>query len=132
MIRDLVITLQNFGFQYGENLKKNKNISPILHNFSNVHMRVRYHKRSELSPQDRIFHFPNASFILSPDAILNNSGAVVVVMWYKTLNLFLTSMNYNGNMHTINDRIITASVQPEPKMSFEEPVRISWDRKEMV
>ncbi|XP_028410393.1 adhesion G protein-coupled receptor E1-like [Dendronephthya gigantea] len=129
LVRDLAITLQNYGFQCGEKLKNNKSTLPIFRNHSNVQIRVKYQKPSEFPPQERVFNFPNTSFILSPDAIRNTSGAVVVVVWYKTLNLFLTNIDYDGSNHTINSKIITASVRPEPKMSFKEPVRIIWDGK---
>ncbi|XP_028400846.1 fibrillin-3-like [Dendronephthya gigantea] len=128
-VRDLAVTLQNYGFQCGEKLKNNKSTSPIFRNHSNVQIRVKYQKPSEFPPQERVFNFPNTSFILSPDAIRNTSGAVVVVVWYKTLNLFLTNIDYDGSNHTVNSKIITASVRPEPKMSFKEPVRIIWDGK---
>lgn len=132
MIRDLAITLQNYGFQCGEHLKNRKSISPVFQNHSNAQIGVKYLKRSESSNEDRIFKFPNTSFTISPDALPKYSGAVVVVVWYKTLNLFLTGNYDDVNNYTINSRIVSASVQPEPIRSFEEPVRISWNEGELV
>ncbi|XP_028410390.1 adhesion G protein-coupled receptor B3-like [Dendronephthya gigantea] len=130
LIRDLVITLQNYGFQLGEVLKNDRSSSRIFQNHSNVQLYVTYQKRSELSPQNSLFNFPNSSFTLSPDALSNDCGAVIVVVWYKTLNLVLRKSGFNGDYHAIKSRIIIASVQPEPRMPFKEPVRISWDATE--
>ncbi|XP_028400849.1 adhesion G protein-coupled receptor E1-like [Dendronephthya gigantea] len=131
LIRDLVITLQNYGFQLGEVLKNDRSSSRIFQNHSNVQLYVTYQKRSELSPQNSLFNFPNSSFTLSPDALSNDCGAVIVVVWYKTLNLVLRKSGFNGDYHAIKSRIIIASVQPEPRMPFKEPVRISWDATEL-
>ncbi|XP_028412672.1 CD97 antigen-like [Dendronephthya gigantea] len=124
--RKLVATLQKYGVQSG-NILKNKNTSHTFQNFPNVQLRVNYMNSSEFSPQDRLFNFPNASFNISRDALPKNSGAVVVVVWYKTLNSFLTKNIYDGNNYAIKSRIISASVQPEAtRIPFKQPVRIHW------
>ncbi|XP_028412671.1 adhesion G protein-coupled receptor E1-like [Dendronephthya gigantea] len=130
--RKLVVTLQKYGVQSG-NIIKNKNTSHIFQIFSNVQLRVKYMKSSEFLPQDRLFNFPNASFSISRDALPKNSGAVVVVVWYKTLNSFLTKNIYDGNNYAIKSRIISASVQPEAtRIPFKQPVRIHWKENVLV
>ncbi|XP_028412665.1 adhesion G protein-coupled receptor L1-like [Dendronephthya gigantea] len=130
--RKLVVTLQKYGVQSG-NILKNKNTSHIFQNFSNVQLRVNYMNSSEFPPQDRLFNFPNASFNISRDALPKNSGAVVVVVWYKTLNSFLTKNIYDGNNYAIKSRIISASVRPEAtRIPFKEPVRIHWKENVFV
>ncbi|XP_028411086.1 adhesion G protein-coupled receptor L4-like [Dendronephthya gigantea] len=132
LIGDLVMTLQNYATQQGEALKNDASNSAIFYNRSNIQLRVEYTNQSQLTPERGIFNFPNASFVLSPDALAKDSGAVVAVVWYKTLNSFLTDGlddkdDING---IINSTIISASVQPHPMKNLEEPVRISWDTKE--
>jgi hypothetical protein len=126
--------LENYGFQYGENLKNNSNTSTIFQNHSNVQLNVKFIKREDnLSKEERLFEFPDASFNLSPDALPQSSGAVIVVLWYKTINSFLTTSLYDGHSYAeINSKIMTASVRPEPKDKFLKPVRISWNMKELV
>ena len=129
MIRDLVITLEEYGFQYGKNLKNNPNDRNELKNHSNVQLHVQYIKRGNNLSKRETFKFPNASFSLLPNALATKSDAVVVVLWYKTINSLLR----NGDQidGKLNSKIITASVQPEPE-TFAEPVRISWNVEELV
>jgi hypothetical protein len=126
--------LENYAFQYGENLKNNKNASTTIQNYSNVQLYVKFIKREDnLSEAERLFKFPDASFNLSPDALPQSSGAVIVVLWYKTINSFLTTSLHDGHSYAeINSKIMTASVRPEPKDKFLKPVRISWNMKELV
>jgi hypothetical protein len=126
--------LENYGFQYGENLKNNKNASTTIQNYSNVQLYVKFIKREDnLSAKERLFEFPDASFNLSPDALPQSSGAVIVVLWYKTINSFLTtSLRDHHSYAKINSKIMTASVRPAPKDKFLQPVRISWNMKELV
>ncbi|CAB3980610.1 adhesion G- coupled receptor D1-like [Paramuricea clavata] len=133
LIRDLVTTLENYAFQHGENLKNNSNASTIFQNYSNVQLYVKFIKREDnLSAEERLFEFPDASFNLSPDALPQSSGAVVVVLWYKTINSFLTTSLHDDHSYAeINSKIMTASVRPEPKDKFLQPVRISWNMKEL-
>ncbi len=133
MIRDLVITLEEYGFQYGKTLKNNPNDSTVFKNHSNVQLHVKYIKQGDaLSQEEKQFQFPDASFKLSPNALPSKHGAVVVVMWYKTIHSFLTTFHNDLN-GKLNSKIITASVRPKPTTeSFEEPVRISWRIKELV
>ena len=134
LIRDLLMTLQNYGIQQGEALRNDASTSVILHNRPNVQLHVKYINHSELKQEERLFHFPNASFDISSDALPKDSGAVVAVAWYKTLNGFLTDSLYDkGDIDSdIDSTIISASVRPQPKRDLEEPVRISWDTKESV
>ena len=87
-----------------------------------------------MSGEERLFQFPNASFNLSPDALSNISGTVVVVMWYKTLHSFMTNTTFKDSSNAkVNSEIIIASVRPEPRREwFKEPVRISWNSTELV
>ena len=75
------------------------------------------------------FQFPNASLILSPSALsqsANGNSHVVVVLWYRTVHLFLIKSKYETHgFAKINREIITASVRPEPKKFFSEPVQLS-------
>ena len=126
--------MENYGFQYGENLKNNKNASTTIQNYSNVQLYVKFIKREDnLSAKERLFEFLDVSFNLSPDALPQSSGAVIVVLWYKTINSFLTTSLHDGHSYAkINSKIMTASVRPEPKDKFLKPVRISWNIKELV
>jgi hypothetical protein len=139
LIRDLVLTLEKYGFQYGENLKNNPKASAnsafqSYSTYSNVQLHVKYIKQAgNLSMKDRLFKFPDASFNLSPDALPQESGAVVVVMWYKTIQSFLRNSFYGDNIYAeVKSEIITASVQPTPRVKFLIPVRISWNTTELV
>ena len=126
----MMITLENYGFQNGENMKNNPNASStfILKNHSNVQLYVRYEQRKRRSSKgERLVNFPGATFNLSPDALPKHSGALVVVIWYKTMHSFR-----GANDPRITNRIISASVRPEPRIKFKTPVRISWDMKELV
>ena len=121
-----MITLENYGFQIGENMKNNPNASStfILKNHSNVQLYVRYINSSK---EERLVNFPDATFNLSLDALPKHSGALVVVMWYRTMHSF-----HDAKDPRITSRIISASVRPEPRIKFKTPVRISWDMKELV
>ncbi len=87
-----------------------------------------------MSQKERLFKFPDASFNLSSDALSNTSGTVVVVMWYKTLQYFMTNTSFKDTSNAIvTSKIIIASVRPEPRNEwFREPVRISWNSKKLV
>ncbi len=125
--------MENYAFQYGENLKNNSNTSRNF-TFQNVQLHVNYLKQGgNLSKKERLFKFPDASFNLSSNALSPN-GTVVVVMWYKTLHSFMTSTSFKDtNITKVNSEIITASVRPEPRTeTFEEPVHISWNSTELV
>jgi hypothetical protein len=134
VIRDLVITLEDYGFQYGENLKNSSNTSLIVKDYPNVQLNLRYIKYSgNLSPEERLFKFPNASFNLSPDALRKESGAVVVILWYKTIHSLIKNTSYGDNIYAaISSKIITVNVRPEQRVKFSQPVRISWDLAELV
>ena len=134
MIRDLVITLEDYGFHYGENLKNSSNTSLIVKDYPNVQLNLRYIKYAgNLSPEERLFTFPNASFKLSLDALLKKSGAVVVILWYKTIHSLIKNTFHGDNIYAaISSKIITVNVRPEQKKKFSEPVRISWDLEELV
>jgi hypothetical protein len=125
------MTLENFGFQNGENMKNKTNATTSLffQNHSNVHLRVKYIKQ-EVSPKEKSFTFPDALFNLSSSALPLKSDAIVVVMWYKTIHSFLK--NTFDNDHEIKSKIITASVQPKPTEKFSQPVHISWKIKKLV
>ncbi|XP_028410421.1 CD97 antigen-like [Dendronephthya gigantea] len=129
VIRDLVMTLENYGFQCGNKLENNTYNSSVFQNRSNVQLHVKYLKTNvELAQKERLFNFSNASFSLSRDALATESGAVVVILWYKTLNSFLGKRLSGKNVYaTVNNKIISASVRPEPRIPFREPVRITWD-----
>ncbi|CAB4014871.1 adhesion G -coupled receptor L2-like [Paramuricea clavata] len=133
VIRDLVITLEDYGLQYGENLKNSSNTSLIVKDYPNVQLNLRYIKYAgNLSREERIFKFPNASFNLSPDALLKESGAVVVILWYKTIHYLIKNTSSGDNIYAaISSKIITVNVRPERKVKFSEPVRISWDLAEL-
>ena len=125
--------MENYAFQYGENLKNNSNSSDNFI-FQNVQLHVKYVKQDgTLSREKRLFKFPDASFNLSSNALSPN-GTVVVVMWYKTLHYFMTSTSFKDTNNTkVNSKIIIASVRPEPrKETFKEPVHISWNSTELV
>ena len=133
VIRNLIVTLEKHGFQNGENIKNNPNATTgfIFRNHSNVHLHVKYINTSgHVSHEERSFTFPEASFNLSSSALPLNSSAIVVVMWYKTLHSFLTNILHDNE--EINSKIITASVRPEPREKFSQPVRISWNIKKLV
>ncbi|XP_028402491.1 adhesion G protein-coupled receptor L3-like [Dendronephthya gigantea] len=130
-IRKMIITLKNYGFQNGENIKKNPNASSffIFKNHSNVQLYATYAQHTRrLSREGRSFKFPDATFKLSSDALPKHSGALVVVIWFKTMHSFL-----NDDMHNpmITSNMISASVRPEPRTKFKRPVRIRWDMKEL-
>jgi hypothetical protein len=98
-------------------------------------MHIQYITQAKyFSREGRLFRFPGASFNLSPDALSNTSGTVVVVMWYKTVHSFMTKSFYGNHTHAkVSNEIIIASVEPKPrKKTFEEPVRISWNSLELV
>ncbi|XP_028410397.1 latrophilin-like protein LAT-2 [Dendronephthya gigantea] len=78
---------------------------------------------------DRRSNFPNASFIISSDAIPEKSGSLAVVVWYKTLNSFLGEKFHTSDDYVkVNNKIITASVRPQSKiLQFTQPVQIIWD-----
>ena len=129
-----MITLENYAFQYGENIKTNPNASANL-TFQNVQLHVKYIKQGgNLSGEESLFKFSDASFNLSPDALSNTSGTVVVVMWYKTLHSFMTNISLKDTYTDtdINNEIIIASVRPKPPEEFKEPVRITWKSTELV
>ncbi|XP_028410401.1 latrophilin-like protein LAT-2 [Dendronephthya gigantea] len=129
VIPDLVTTLENYGLQYGEEIRNNTNGS-ISQNASNVQLRVRYMENTgKLSLEDRRSNFPNASFIISSDAIPKESGSLAVVVWYNTLNSFLGEKFYTSHDYVkVDSKIITASVRPQSKMlKFTQPVQIIWD-----
>ncbi len=99
-----------------------------------MQLHVKYVKQDgNLSREERLFKFPNASFNLSPNALSKN-GTVVVVMWYQTLHSFMTNTSFEDTNDTkVNSEITIASVRPEPRTeTFEEPVRISWNSTELV
>jgi hypothetical protein len=100
----------------------------------NVQLHVKYLKQGgNLSGEESLFKFPDASFSLSSDAF-SQYGTVVVVMWYKTLHSFMTNTSLKDT-HTdtdINNEIIIASVRPTPPEEFKEPVRITWKSTELV
>ncbi len=128
------MTLENYAFQYGENLQSNLNISRNF-TFQNVQLHVNYVKQGgNVSAEERSFKFPDASFDLSSDALSNTSGSVVVVMWYKTLQYFMTNTRFEDTTNAkVSSKIIIASVRPEPRNEwFREPVRISWSSKKLV
>jgi hypothetical protein len=124
--------LESYGFQYGENLKKTPNATTNFtsQNHLNVQLHVKYIKQES---DETLFKFPDASFSLSSNA-LAQYGTVVVVLWYKTIHSFLTNTFHDDHIYVkLNSKIITASVRPEPTTeSFAEPVRISWNLKELV
>ncbi|XP_028410398.1 adhesion G protein-coupled receptor L3-like [Dendronephthya gigantea] len=129
VIPNLVTTLENYGHQYGEEIRNNTNGS-ISQNASNVQLRVKYMENTgNLSLEDRRSNFPNASFIISSDAFPNKSGSLAVVIWYNTLNSFLGEKFHTSHDYVkVNSKIITASVRPQSKMpNFTQPVQIIWD-----
>ncbi|XP_028401048.1 adhesion G protein-coupled receptor L2-like [Dendronephthya gigantea] len=130
VIPDLVTTLENYGLQYGEEIRNNTN-GFISQNSSNVQLRVRYMENTagNFTLEDRRTNFPNASFIISSDAIPEESGSLAVVVWYKTLNSFLGEKFHTSNDYVkVNSKIITASVRPQSKiLQFTQPVQIIWD-----
>ncbi|XP_028410420.1 CD97 antigen-like [Dendronephthya gigantea] len=132
-IRQLVITLENYGFQQGDILKNNTRANSIFQGRSNVQLQVKYvARKGVLSYEENLFDFPNASLNLSPDALPKESGAVVVVIFFKTLNSFLVDNFYTDDKYAdVNSSIISASVQPQPKTLFKEPVRISWETEKL-
>ncbi len=130
----MVITLEDYAFQYGENLKNNPNASANL-TFQNVQLYVKYIKQGgNLSGEERLFKFPDTSFKLSSNALSNTSGTEIVVMWYKTLHSFMTntSLTVTHTNTDINNEIVIASVRPKPPEEFKEPVRITWKSPELV
>jgi hypothetical protein len=131
VIRNLVITLENYGFQHGEKQKNNSDgTEVILKNHTNVQLHVKYIKQGE-TIEDTSFKFQDASFNLSSSALQRKSGAIVVVLWYKTINSFLTnSFHDNQSYARLNSKIITASVRSAEPNNF--TVRINWNIKELV
>lgn len=134
VIRDLVMTLENYGFQCGNSLENNTYNSSVFQNHSNVQLHVKYLKsNNKLAKRERLFRFSNATFSLSPDALATESGAVIVILWYKTLNSFLGKDLSGDNVYaTVNRKVISASVRPEPRMPFRKPIRIIWDTADPV
>ena len=131
IVRNLINTLEKHGFQYGKNIPS---ATPIFKNYSNVQLRVRYiTQRSNLSEEERLFKFQDSSFKLSPAAIPQKSGAVVVIFWYKTIHFFLKTKS-SHDYGKISTKIITASIRPkpDPRKTFLPPVRISWNAKRLV
>lgn len=134
IIRDLVITVENYGFQFEEHLKKKPSALAIFTNYSNVVLHVKYIRQAtRLSQEERLFQFSDSAFEISPDALPHESGAVIVVVWYKTLHSFLRNILYDWNSDAeVSSEIISASVLPKPKQTFSEPVRISWNTMTLV
>ena len=129
IVRNLINTLEEYGFQYG-NIPS---ATPIFKNYSNVQLRIKYlTQRSNLS-EEALFKFQDSSFKLSPAAIPQKSGAVVVIFWYKTLHFFLKTKS-SHDYGKICTKIITASIRPkpDPRKTFLPPVRISWNAKRLV
>ena len=119
--RNLINTLEKYGFQHAKNISS---ATPIFKNRSNVQLRVRYiTKESNLTEVP--FRFEETSLKLPSAALPLRFDAVVVILWYKALHSFLKTNIPYGNITT---SIITASVQPEPdpNKTFASPVRISW------
>ena len=129
-----MITLETYGFQYGDFLKNNTQASSISQIRSNVELQVKYVAQTGvLSSEENLFKFPNASLNLSPDALPEDSGAVIVVILYNTLNFFLVDNFHTDDKYAdVNSSIISAGVQPQPKTPFKEPVRISWETEKLV
>ncbi|CAB3980612.1 adhesion G- coupled receptor D1-like [Paramuricea clavata] len=129
LIRNLVITLENYGFQYGEMQKNNSDVPEPIKNHTNVQLHVKYIKQGE-TIEDTSFKFQDASFNLSSSALQRKSGVIVVVLWYKTINSFLTnSFHDNQSYARLNSKIITASVRSAEPKNF--TVRINWNIKEL-
>ncbi|XP_028410387.1 CD97 antigen-like [Dendronephthya gigantea] len=132
VIRDLAITLEKYGLQHANSLRNSTTNSSVFQNHSNIQLRVLYIKPAgKLSRKERIFNFSKASFKLSNDALSNETDTVVAVLWYKTLHSFLTKSFYGDIQEELKSEIISVNVRPEPKMPFEKPVRISWDKDEV-
>ncbi|XP_028410418.1 adhesion G protein-coupled receptor E2-like isoform X2 [Dendronephthya gigantea] len=132
VIRDLAITLEKYGLQHANSLRNSTTNSSVFQNHSNIQLRVLYIKPAgKLSRKERIFNFSKASFKLSNDELSNETDTVVAVLWYKTLHSFLTKSFYGDIQEELKSEIISVNVRPEPKMPFEKPVRISWDKDEV-
>ena len=88
-------------------------------------------QRYKSSEKEKLFKFQDTSFEFLPDALPQKSGAIVVVLWYKTMHSFLKDKGYFAKIST---NIITASVRPEPdpRKKFSTPVRIIWTIKRLV
>ena len=62
----------------------------IFQNYSNIQLRVKcITQRYKSSEKEKLFKFQDTSFELSPHALPQKSGAIVVVLWYKTMHSFL-------------------------------------------
>ena len=128
IVRNLINTLEEYGFQYG-NIS---NSTSVIQNYSNVQLRVKYlTRRSNLSEEERLFKFQDTSFELSPAALPQKSGAVVVVLWYKTMHSILKTKS-SFDYAKIVTKVITASIRPEPRQSFSTPIRIRWNTTGLV
>ena len=137
IISNLITTLESYGFQEGENFKNTTNTTTVFRNLSNVQTYVKYIKpNGNLSMEEKLFTFQDASFVLSQDALppsVDATGAVVVVFLYRTIHSFLkNSFRTRGGFGKINSKIFTVSVRPEPKEQFSEPVRLIWNTTEKV
>ena len=137
IISNLVTTLESYGFQEGENFKNTTNTTTVFRNLSNVQTYVKYIKpNGNLSMEEKLFAFQDASFVLSQDALppsVDVTGSVVVVFLYRTIHSFLkNSFPTRGGYGKINSKIFTVSVRPEPKEQFSEPVRFIWNTTEHV
>lgn len=144
VLKDLVLSLEDYGFQLGRNLTSNKADSIVVKKSSNIELHVKVVKpRSYSLSHYTLFQFPNSSFNLTPNAFVasENATAVAVVVYYRTLHSILTqeklrlrqtNLTTKKTGHMINGRIITASVRPNPPKEFETPVRIRWKNKYSV
>lgn len=141
-----MVSLENYGFQLGRDLRRNDNESTLIQKKTNVELRVKIVKpKTNSTVQYTKFLLTNASFELSPSAFRpgNDETAVVVVVHYSTLHSLLAQVNLRRGQtkfddmgsdteYILNNEIITASVRPKPPIEFEKPVRIIWRRKHSV
>ena len=123
-------TLESYGFQYGENLKNNSNRQRTFQNYSNIKLHVSLLEADNVStPKEKSFIFPDASFNITPNALHLQSGAILVVIWFKTIHSFFTN---TIDSDEIRSKIITASIRPEPTEKFSQPIRLSWSIQNLV
>ena len=132
-------SLESYGFQYGETLNNSKfSNNSVFLKHSNVQLRIKLiNPNVDLTQEERQFNLSASSFHLSRDALpkKSGSGSIVVVIWYKALNLFFTNSFTSADSleGEIKSQIITARIRPKPSaVHFEEPVRIVWDTVKLV
>ena len=108
------------------------NSTPVFRNYSNVQLRVKYVTQTKnISHEEALFQFQDTSFTLSPAALPQESDAVVVVLWYKTMDSILKTKISHDYAKFVT-KMITASVRPEPRRRFATPVRIRWNTTRLV